>query len=108
MTGQKNGSIDPCIIVRILERTMQFFGIKACSVQKTKKELEAEKGQWIIGGAKLALKRRDIEATEKFCRHLEEAIEIGGHGDTVYLRRELKKIRNGIDCVLSLEETTAS
>jgi len=105
---KKNGSIDPCIIVRILERTMRFFGIQACAVQKTKKDLESEKGKQIVDWAKLALKQRDLRVAEEFCLHLKEAIEIGGYGDIVYLRRELKKIQNGIDCVRSLEKEVAT
>lgn len=108
MERQEKGSIDPCIIVRIIERTKEFFGIKACMVQKTRKELEAEKGQQLVWWAKLALKRRDVKSAEELHLQLQKAIEIGGYGNDVYLRRELRKIRNGIDCISLLEETTAS
>ena len=99
-----HGSIDPCIIVRIIERTMQFFGIKPCAVQKTKKEIQAEKGQVIICWAKFALKKRNLEDAERACKALETAIEQGGYGDVVWLKREHRKIRNGIDCVSAIKK----
>ncbi|MEI8096495.1 MAG: hypothetical protein WCG73_00090 [Candidatus Moraniibacteriota bacterium] len=100
-----HGSVEPCVIVRgILERTMKFFGIQACAVQKTRKDLESEKGKRIIDSAKVALKQQDIGAAEEFCRMLSQSIDAGGYGDTVWLRREYRKIRNGIDCVKAIEK----
>lgn len=107
--GTSQTSFDPCIITRFLERTRAFLDIEHVDEKpKTKEEMEDEKGKRIVWWARAALKQRNLKVAETACRTLQNAIDAGGYGDTAYLKRELKKIRNGIDCVRALEEETTA